>query len=327
MVAEAGLPDGEAATAVDGAYASGADAAAEETGGHDAAADAEDAAAAAPFKPAFALDTLTGVDAVLCDGQPGITFYARLRPGGLGNIGRALMSEHGSSFFIVDGSCHYFAQFGQLARVVSGALTPQDVQVLRQSFQLERFQELTGDYGSSAADAGSFEYALGRGGFTTPCAPFGEYGGCIGRGSTVPREEVAALAPAFYDTLLHYSEIGAPYDGAVRYLLMPHDGSTNDPRLWGNPASWPLGEAGAIAWERVRAASYGPVMSDSATGTDADALRDLWQRFLDYEVSGRYPNAPAAQSDYLPIRQGGVHYRLFIRDSLPYEDPRGLIAY
>jgi hypothetical protein len=83
----------------------------------------------------------------------------------------------------------------------------------------------------------------------------------------------------------------------------------------------------AIASRQGGPYGYTRGSSRLASGADADALREVWRQFLDYEISGREVDMPASMSMAIPVEVSGTRYQLFIRDSIPLEASNGLIAY
>jgi hypothetical protein len=260
--------------------------------------------------------------------MPGITFAAVKGTGGQAIPATLMMSENGSSFLIVEGTCRYWVQTGQLEHVVSGMLTAADRQALREDFQLDRWQQLVGDYPNSGFDIPSYFYVFGRGKLQTPCGTSDEVGGCIQTGTGSKSDQnLGPLHAAFYNTTRRFSARGPTVTADLRYLLVEGTSAVVNYQ-WSNPGTWPLGDPREVATpQSVLDNGYTRGSSRLASGRDADALRELWRQYLDYEISGREVDMPASASAAIPIEVDGTRYQLFIRDSIPLEAPNGLIAY
>ncbi|HKP60147.1 MAG TPA: hypothetical protein VJV78_25655, partial [Polyangiales bacterium] len=275
--------------------------------------------------------TRTDLDTVLCDGMPGITFAAVMTLGGQPNIGSPMMAENGYRYLLVEGTCRFWIQAGRLERVRTGQLSPAQLQRLREAFQMQRWQQLVGNYPALGFDTPGYFYALGRGKLSESCGRWGDAGGCIqfGMGSPVMvGENFSWLHSAFLQVSNELAGSGAPAMGDVRYMLVEGMATIVEPSAWSNPSTWPLGDAKAVAMSETEASQvYVPGSGRLARGADADKLHEAWRAFLSYEKTGRTPDMPASGSLAIPIVAGGARYQLFIRDSIPLEDARGLIAF
>lgn len=276
---------------------------------------------------------LTGVEALLCDGDPGITFAGRMLPTGLTAPGGGVMTENGFRFLLVEGTCRYWVQRGKLERVVTGSLTKPNLEMLRNALDLDNWQALAGDYPIGFPGAPDIAYILGRGGLQTPCGSGGATGGrggCVhvGGSSATGSADLRSLHMGFAEALEHLYTAGEAVQGDIRYLLVRGKGILPD-QVYSAPSGWPLGdpEDFAIDEAEINQTGYMPGTGRLATGEAATQLRQVWQRFIDFEVSGRFEGQPPSGSEAIPIEVMGVRYQLFVRDAVPLEEASGLIAY
>ena len=135
--------------------------------------------------------------------------------------------------------------------------------------------------------------------------------------------------PANFNTLLsnyastrdQLSSKGEPLGGDVRYVLVADAQSLL--LDWQKPGSWPLGDPAQVAMSPDQAASYMPGQSQLARGGDALELQEVWRKFLAGEISGHEPGGSLG----IPVEVAGKRYALFLRDSIPLENDRGLILF
>jgi hypothetical protein len=304
------------------------------TGGASSDAAAEAAAATADehddggqLEDAATSPGRTGLDAVLCDGSPGITFAAVLVPGGFLDPGTLMMGENGSSFLIVDGTCQLYSQNSRLSRVVTDSLSDADLQRLREDFRLDSWPNPTRYYEptTTVADGPTFYFALGRSPLAERCVPWRD-AECKSTTNIAPNGDAAALQQQLLAAVTRFDESWPTASGDVRYLLVSDEGNDSGVR-WSDPAGWPLGDPEAVALDQQAFAMYRPGMSQRAAGADGAALREVWRQFIELEVSGRDPNYPPGVSNWIPIRVANTRYQLVLRDSLPFENAQGLVEY
>jgi hypothetical protein len=253
----------------------------------------------------------SGSEAVLCDGSPGITFAAAALGGGNPVPGTQVMAENGHSFIIVEGTCRFYAQRGRLERAVTGVLSPQQLDALRDSLQLESWRSCHGRV-AGALDGPEHHFVYGRSERAR-----GGIDACVNIESP---DEPGLLLMGYQRLVTSLIAAGQPVQGDIRYLLV--QGDDNVESHWTDPAAWPLGDPAEVAMSPAAASGYEPGSSKLAQGAEAAALRALWQDFLDDDTSGREPGSIA-----IPVEVNGARYQLFLRDSLPLEDTRGLIEY
>lgn len=219
------------------------------------------------------------------------------------------MWENGSSFLYVDGECHFWVQAGDLWNETrEGVLTPKEEESLIEVLHFGEWGELAGAWHNSSAvfdaDATVFYDQRNR----IACS-----GDCDGSETPDAVHEMTKEYPA---TLLNLWERGTPTHGAFRataVVIDPPDNYSEVPDF-----AWPLSrEISQFAVSELEATALGygaGVLLDEET----DRLRDLRES---------YRSSPVRRAvDHLPVKDAeGVRYRLYLRDTLPFEDESGLV--
>jgi hypothetical protein len=283
-------------------------------------ASSEDAGSSIPAR--------TGVAGKLCDREPGITFAAVIGPGTeIQSAGSYFMTENGTLFLAVEGDCRFWVQPGRFDPAFTGILGDAEIARLIELFQLESWQ---GSVSASIGGAGTPNtwLILGRVDPRPACVPAGPSVEC----SELPWRTSAGIEHSMVLQGLRLAveelrAVGTPVGGDLRYLLTAGQQSLPE-HDWSKPGAWPLGDPDDHVFPQPgEDDAYRPGLSRLASGDDARALRELWQRLLAYEISGRDPDRGPSSAAAIPIEHDGMRYELFVRDSLPIEDAMGRIAF
>ncbi len=259
---------------------------------------------------------------VLCDGSDALRLIAtRTLNGGMLAPGSGVAFENGTSFLLVRGDCRFWVYSGIFQPTRSGELTAAQRDRLIDALRLDRWADYMGDYTRGPA----FDYpnqfvAFGVDAIDAPCSASKSGGrGCIrlSSGGTDTTANVAWLEPSLRQQITQLEAEGTPVSGAIRYVLAEQ--RSNGSSAWSRPAMWPLGDPATVALTEIDAMAYRAGESTLATGADAEALRSIWSRYLSGEVGDR------TMYEIIPVVSGSATYHLFVRDSLPLEDARGLL--
>jgi hypothetical protein len=242
----------------------------------------------------------------ICDGSSDIRFAAKWIPLGLISESEFFRSELGSRYVYVSGECDYWVLTqpeGKLDRTHAGRLSPDEADELADDVGYDEFSTLEGVYvEQGAADGSAALFYDGRD--VIAC-----YGSCpeSPEGVQSARDSLTPWIERLWDQ-------GAEYDGAVRLVVNRLD--RFDTAVW--PLAWPLN---SIEYQPgVPAESRSYVIGSSSLVADHDdalQLRDLWR-------AQQAPDAvevALAVSD--PAHDDGT-FDVWSRDSLPFEDARGL---
>lgn len=282
--------------------------------GRAGAVDAPPPSAPAPHDTVPAPDAgdLARAPSKICDGSSTIRFAQVTAGGGQVLPGSQVLNENGFSFFIIDGSCHYWAKGGQFADVKAGVLTPDEELRLYDDLRVESWPELKETCTGRVMDGASSFFRLGTSRIVVPS-------GCSGQDSVSPLAEIESAFNAHAASL---SGRGTPVDGPVRLVLVavPVDISWND-LVTNAAAAWPLMRPAAqFATSAEHASQYRAGDSMLVEIPDAGLLRAIRRTFM---ASG---NA-LYTGGYVPIRDdAGNRYQLFVRDTVPMEDESGLLG-
>jgi hypothetical protein len=110
---------------------------------------------------------------------------------------------------------------------------------------------------------------------------------------------------------------GQPLDGGLRITASADSDRADPPR----PYPWPSELALSEFYEDPTAAALGAIgRSKLVSAADAPPLRALRDQYLkDFAAT-----LQGYDSEGIPVIDGTLSARLFMRDALPYEDPQGL---
>jgi hypothetical protein len=249
-----------------------------------------------------------------CDGGTSLTLglltlpnIARVFPG------QQVMWDNGARFLFLTGTCDYWAARGDLwVPPRTGHLSEDQAIALAGSLKLDAWPTWAGAWtpDNSVFDAPTLALLPGLDlRQTVFCSR-------LCRGAPVPND-LQQLAQTYPDDLERLWTSGVPVESDIRYMLVR--ATTNQPPALG-AFDWPLTEAtftaAALTAAQAADAPYGS--GHLAQGADAVTLRDLRQRYRTSDIGRQLPFIPVWASD-------GGWYQLYLRDTLPIEDPTGLI--
>ena len=261
---------------------------------------------AAPSPP-----TPSGARNALCDGSDERRLLAQYGGSGAIMAGSTVLTENGYDFLVVDGHCHFWVQRdGFFGDVREGYLDEAQANHVLSTLRLDSWSNLAGGYTSSLCDGPGQRYRYGAAEISI-----------VSRCGAQPGDEpVSWLRPAPRELLVNLHSVGTPARDGVRYTLVENDElqspSTDD--AFRNAPAWPLpAPASELAISAEAAASQRPGESRAATGKDAQCLQGLAEAFREGTIGSRI-------AGFAPTISGGRAFRLFVRDSVPFEDASGL---
>lgn len=252
----------------------------------------------------------------LCVGQAGVALaYQVIASASRVEGGAQVLFDNGSWFLFVDGDCRYWTlpaeAPGEWADVRTGTLNSTEAAELAADLAVEKYARLAGihqDEREPIADAPTIRFHDGV--HRVECGS-----GCSG---DVPNV-LATAATAGLDWVELLWQRGKPVQGPVRVIVVRLG---EGPRLLGPPAPWPAGDVAAVAIteeEAVRLEFGEGVLFE---GTKADSLRKLRAEYRDGLHGNWYYR-------YIPIDDPtgeSAGYRAYVRDTLPFEDDRGIVV-
>lgn len=252
----------------------------------------------------------SGVRNALCDGSDERRFLAQFAGSGATGPGSAVLTENGYDFLVVDGKCHFWVQREAFGEVREGYLDEAQANEVLSSLQLDSWPTLAGRYASSLCDGPAHRYRYGM-------AEISILPVCNGQPGDAP---VAWLRPAVRDLIVMLYSAGTQARDGVRYTLVVNDEveypSTSE--AFRNAPAWPLNTpASELAISSEAASSQRPGEARPASGAEAQCLQGLARAFREGTIG-----SPIA--GFAPTVSGGRAFRVFIRDSVPFEDASGL---
>jgi hypothetical protein len=238
-----------------------------------------------------------------------------------------MASENGTLFFVVEGNCRfwYFRAWVEPAR--TGTLGDAEVATVVETFQLESWQ---GPIASTSGGLGlaSTWLIFGRDDSRPPCGPHAPTRECdqapLRSSAGIDHNAVRNGLLSIMDDL---AQVAHEVAGDMRYVLFEGDFDITE-QDWTMPGiTWALGDPADVAIPSGGPDfTYAIGSSRLVTGADAAALRALRQQFLDGQISGHDPR-PGYGARAIPLLIAGQRYSLFVRDTFPFEDDRGLILF
>jgi hypothetical protein len=258
-------------------------------------------------------DHTDGADrsAPICNGEPSVRLA--FRRGGAGQTlpGSQVMSENGSQFLLVEGSCRAWFLEDPASDVRTVQLSDVAAQALAADMHLVDWEALRGEYVRNLCDGpGSLlRFGATRIVITSAC-------GVPDRAAAVTWLEDAARRSlsAAYAT-------AEPVGGSVRFVLVAEPPDVIWPPLVAAAAApWPLAVAPeTLALSSDAAQRYQPGSSRALAPPDAERVRELRRRFF---AAGGGP----LSGGFIPVLgTAGARYQLFVRDAIPLEDTTGLL--
>lgn len=220
--------------------------------------------------------------------------------GGTGDApaGSQITTQNGHDFLAIDAQCRYWVQRHPDQPTHTGTLSATEVEELSEALMLDQWSSLVGDH----LLGGCHDGAWGRFRFgaleatATGCPPSG------------PEHRIMELRSEVWAAIERLYPQGQPVEGPVRFLLYERDTSASAFAVW--PLETPAAEL-AVAPEDASSAS-----GLLAEGTDAEALRTLAARARAGAFGDNLDGS-------IPIEEEGRAYRLYVRDTVPFEDAQG----
>ena len=218
--------------------------------------------------------------------------------------GSEVLWDNGTQFFLITGSCQYYAQLGKWEPITTGSLGVEEVNGIAERLQLKQLLERP-QYCTQTVDALKKRLGLGE--------RYSQQGLC-------PGEVEDPLNQAFdeaVDVTRELHQAGSGISGAVRFTLLHRSKLVpEEDQDYEDGVEWPLGDPMVFA---------NPAESEDILEVDEHLVEDEGASKL-REIR----NAAAAKDPYrqfIPIVQGdGARFQLFVRDSLPrYEDDGGVL--
>jgi hypothetical protein len=238
----------------------------------------------------------------LCDGSADLRLTYE-SGGGFVETTYFFTNPRGSAFFGVDGKCQFYAGQNYMRGIVSGTLTEPQAAELSKAVH---WDELAGwdwsvNKDQSCPDAGGS--SLTRAKMTAGCS--------CGCDPTAPKglDEALSSASEWVERLMKQ---GKPSEGPLSAVAFPSDRFENPdvPVL-----TWPLSRAMSSIPSLVHAPPPEYLSSTDPTArfddpSEVTKLREARAATWSHAAMG-------AWSNYVPVQEGSMQYRLYVRDELP----------
>lgn len=249
----------------------------------------------------------------VCDGSSSIRLAVQAMPGRVDPDGSAVQVENGRQFLFVDGGCRYWVQTHLSSTAVhTGVLDANQEEALTRGLRYRSWEWLKGNWQGeqSYKDWGAIYFWDAS--HTVAC-----HDGC----------QMPTTPVGFRDVLAYWDEknvvdtlwkAGTPVQGGgVRFLMVAATTSTPTPLDW--PLEQPA-EDFLVPVDEVFSLRPG----DSRLVDKPDEVQKLRDLRAAYQARPDLVNYTAGK---LPIRGVGKPpvYGLLMRDTLPFEDERGLV--
>jgi hypothetical protein len=244
----------------------------------------------------------------LCDGSPSLRLAVQGMAGDLLPNGEAVWFENGAHFLFVDGTCRYWVQLHPAQGLRVGQLDREQEEVLTRSLLYRSWAALAGTWPGPAGtyDAGSYVFWDAQ--YTVTCDST-----C--NTPQTPKALRELVVGGYVDSMLQslWQQGEKLQEGSMRLVVVPGVVSYQD------PFDWPLAQSvESFASEPSAQVEYG----ESRLVVDAADVLELRELRAHYDASP----APQSTSGKIPLLgAGGVIYGLFLRDTLPFEDGKGLV--
>jgi len=240
----------------------------------------------------------------LCDGSDSVRFAGRSDGGGPIPPGLSMLAENGWQYLIVNGTCDAWILRDTYSPIHRAKLSADLAQVFARDLSLGGWDRISVPAGG-CPDAGGLSLRFGEQRLA---------GASCGLDPNHPFQKLATQFANQVDALWNLGTTEAAT--GVRYLLIMDD--PGQPST-GHLESWPLATPpGEVAISMAEAYNYRAGQSHLATGSDASILRAI------PGVFATNPNEP-----FSPVLIAGsdsqTHFRLFLRDTTPFEDTDGLL--
>ncbi len=251
---------------------------------------------------------------VVCDGSEDLRlFITSVAPSDRVGPTQRLLYENG--FYVqVDGRCRFWANNIDIdwAEVRTGTLDTEAAASLLTELRYSRWSHLEGVYPPAP---GVFD--VGTVAFMDAAVRVVCVGNC---GADVVPDEVKAMRDAFGPWAQRLWQSGTAADGDIRMEVF-QSGLFGEPYDLIQASAWPFASmdlhALAVPYEDAESVVYGDGIR--LAGADADVMRRLRREYMAGEHGPWWYG-------FIPIRdEAGTLYEVYVRDSSPFENDRGLI--
>lgn len=252
-----------------------------------------------------------GPGAPICDGEPSVRLAFHMAGAGQSLPGSQVMTENGSRFLLVEGSCRAWFLEDPASDVRTAQLSAGAAQTLAADMHVADWDGLRGDYVRNVCDGTSSLLRFGATRIVIASS-------CGGPDSAA---KVTGLEDAARRSLSAAYATAEPAGGPVRFVLVAEPPDVIWPPLVAAAAApWPLAVAPeTLALSGDAAQHYQPGSSHAVAPPDAEQLRELRRRFF---AAGGGP----LSGGFIPVLgTSGARYQLFVRDAIPLEDAAGLL--
>lgn len=244
----------------------------------------------------------------LCDGSEALRLRAQVLGSGQVLPGSAVLSENGFDFLAVDGRCHFWVQQRSFGPVHEGFLDVAQADELLAALRTDSWASMAGTYRSSLCDGPGHRYRFD--GAEIDIIPV-----CNGQRTDGPVEWIRPAVRSAIDRLF---AIGTQVRGPVRFTLLRNDELEfpSSSEAFRAAPQWPLrrrAEDVALGTSDVRG-STGPFQR--ADPPEAACLQAIATQYRQRAIGD-------AIAGFAPIVSEGRRFRLFVRDSVPFEDADG----
>jgi hypothetical protein len=241
----------------------------------------------------------------ICDGSSNVRVGVQAlvsldRLGG----GEQVLHDNGSAFFFMNGMCEYYLRWGgRFADVRTGTLD--DPTAIAEGLQLAGVSARPGTYSGNVTDGATIKLFFDED--VVLCA-----GNC--EGGSVPGWLTSMMSFTDQEFPDLYASSTAP-DLPQQIVVVAHETGPLQPLL-----QWPAAlDPASVAISEAEALELGFGDGTRISGTDGDALRALRR-----QLAG-FVSVPVAGYIWYTREEQPPEYRLYLRDSIPWEDDRGLV--
>jgi hypothetical protein len=257
----------------------------------------------------------------ICDGSDQRTLSVRTGVGGLVADGSMVLYENGDTFLQVTGQCRYWIG-GYVVR--TGQFSETEADEFGRDLFYGQWQSrcLVGSWHQDAVfDVPNLIFSDGADPVAVTCLDDSPIAG-------LP-EEIRSMRQAWNAWVPRLAQAAERVDGPVRIVALvgfQHFEPTIPVATW--PLSWPLSSIAVDVDEDPNVVAPGRgeslLISDPA---EVSAIRAIWDEYLSGAHGEWFKVPPVPFKDRTPANDAGSEklYRVFVRDTTPFEDERGLI--
>ena len=249
-------------------------------------------------------ETPTQPSIELCNGTSELRLVMHYKGSFYPNLTSAVLWENGGSTLLLDGNCNVYLQKSIWYPIHTRILSATEEQQLIEELQISKWPKLVGIYVNCwdcmHVEAWADGYLIS----------------VIGGAAVTTEPSIDIHMLGYNYRFGHYDE-GEPVTGAVRYTLFLEPNGMKDSAYYRGAKPWPFGDPQPFV------STLGDQKVFVAEGTEAEILRDLWNKALSGEIS-RYVGSNSEVPAFIPfVQPDGTQYGLFVRDTTPFEDENG----